>query len=306
LTNSKKIPSELDRHLARYLLSTQEGNQILSTRELAESFGVSIGSISSALNDLEENHAITLNRRGRLGSFLEQRSIGALWNIVENGPMVIALTLPSYPKSEGLATAIYSLLNAAGIETYLTFLRGSFNRLKTLRGDHCHAVVVSALAADELSGVSEKVVLKLPPQSYLIDHRVFCRKTAPTDSKPLAVGVDHDSFDLKYLTELEFEGQDVVFHQMTYTQIDSNLEQSFVDAAISNVDHLERLISNEITSRPLSLSVQSRVGDRATSAVILVRAESDATAIVLREILQGEAILEIQQKVIDGLIVPRY
>lgn len=305
MTHSRRAFSELDKQLASYLIPIPIGSQLLSSRELAELFGASLGSISAALNHLEKIGAITINRRGRMGSFLEAKSTAMLWSIAADGPMVIALTLPSFPKCEGLATAIYSLLNSAGIETYLTFIRGSFNRIKALKGGLCHAVVVSALTADALDGSETDIIVRLPPQTFVTDHRVFFRSS--TDNhKRLIVGIDYDSYDIKYLTELEFADSDVQFQQMPFTQTDLNLERSSVDAAISNADHLGRLMGKEFSSRPLSPKVQTIIGDRDTSAAVLVKGGDIATKAVLTEILRTDDILHIQQKVVDGLIVPRY
>jgi hypothetical protein len=147
--------------LANYLLPLKAGDQLLSTRELAELFGVSLGTISAAINELEGIGAVAINRRGRLGSFLEGKSIGALWRIVENRPMVIALTLPTFPKC-GIGNCHVSLLNSADVETYLIFIRGSNNRIRALRSGQCHAAVLSALAADESCTKEEQVILRLP------------------------------------------------------------------------------------------------------------------------------------------------
>jgi hypothetical protein len=305
LTHSRRAFSELDRRLAGYLIPIPIGSQLQSSRELAEAFGASLGSISAALNHLEKIGAVTINRRGRMGSFLEGKSTAALWSIAAEGPMVIALTLPSFPKCEGLATAIYSLLNNAGIETYLTFIRGSFNRIKALKSGLCHAVVISALTADALDGNEAETILRLPPQTFVTDHRVFFRSSVQHD-RPLIVGIDYDSYDIKYLTELEFADSDVQFQQMPFTQTDLNLERSSVDAAISNADHLGRLMGKEFSSRPLSPKVQAIIGDRDTSAAVLVKGGDIATKAVLTEILRTDDILHIQQKVVEGLIVPRY
>lgn len=297
---------DINKLIANYLLSVGEGEQLISTRKLAEVFGASLGSISTTLNNFEEIGAVTINRRGRLGSYLQKKSYGILWGMVEKGPMVIALTLPSYPKCEGLATAIYCLLEEAGIESYLIFIRGSFNRLKALRNGRCHALIMSELTADKLCTENEEVILKLPPKSFLIDHRVFYRVNREDESKPLRVGIDLDSFDIKYLTELEFAGGNVKFIPATYSETDRHLEKSSLDAAISNLDHLDHLINNDITSRPLSSKVQALIGERDTSAVLVIRSGSIATRIVLKEILKPDEILRIQQKVVDGLMVPRY
>lgn len=308
LENFNPSPECTDVHkcLANYLLPLKGGDQLHSTRELAELFGVSLGTISAAINELEGIGAVVINRRGRLGSFLEGKSIGALWRLVENRPMVIALTLPTFPKCEGLATAMYSLLNSAEVETYLIFIRGSHNRIKALRSGQCHAAVLSVLAADESCSKDEQVILRLPAESFVSDHRLYYRRKTEKTSRRLRVGIDRESFDLVYLTELEFADQDVEFHEMPFTQIDRFLEKSSVDAAISNIDHIERLISNEIASRPLSPRVQALLDDRDTSAALVVRSGADPVITVLREVLVPEEVIEIQQKVVDGLLVPRY
>ena len=309
MNNLTALPNEnldLNKCIANYLLSLQAGERMISTREIAEVFGASLGSVSTALNNLEEVGAVTISRRGRLGSFLESKSYGLLWKVVENGPMVIALTLPTFSKSEGLATAIYSLLDQASIEAYLIFIRGSFNRLKALRNNRCHAVVMSELAAKELCGPAEEVILTLPPKSFVLDHRVFFRIHKNEESRPLRVGIDLDSFDIKYLTELEFADSQVEFCPTTFSETDRHLDQSAVDAVVSNLDHLDHLISDEIASRPLSPRVQALIGDRDTSAAFIIRAGSVATRTILKEILRPEAILEIQHRVEDLQMVPRY
>ena len=309
LQNLAALPPEgidLRRYLANYLLPMKKGDQLLSTRELAELAGVSLGTISAALNELESSGAVVFNRRGRLGSFLEEKSIGMLWQMIENRPMVVSLTLPTYPKCEGLATAIYSLLNSAGVETYLIFIRGAYNRIKALRSGQCHVAVISALAAEESCSPAEQEILRFPAESFVTDHRVYYRRGKQDPERKLRVGIDYDSFDLVYLTELEFKDENVEFCEMPFIQIDRYLERSSVDAAISNIDHIERLISDEIASRPLSGRVQELLNDRDTSAALIMRRGAEAVATVLREVLIPEKLIEIQQKVVDGMIVPRY
>lgn len=306
MANNRRSALELDINLAGYLLPLKVGDQLLGIRELAEQFGASLGSVSTTLNYFEENGAVQIKKRGRLGSTLEQKSIGKLWEVVENGPMVIALTLPSFPKCEGLATAIYSLLNQVGVETYLIFIRGSISRLKALRNGHCHAAVISAMAADQLAGAEERTILTLPPESFVKEHRVFYRRHRLHAGQPLIVGIDHDSFDVTYLTELEFAGQDVRFQELVFTQIDLHMAESAVEAAVSNSDHLERMIGDTIASRPLSPPVQAMISDRDTSAAFVIRANDIATQTVLSEVLDPAKVLEIQQQVVERKIVPRY
>jgi len=290
--------------LAAYFLLLNPGQMLLNVRELGERFHASLGSISSAINSLESQGAVRISRSGRLGSTLEQKDSGILWKLLGKGPMVIALTLPSFPKAEGLATAISTLLSQAGVQAYMTFIRGSYNRLDTLRKKHCHAAVISEFAADELCSDQEEIILRLPPQSFVTDHRVFFR--SPPPQAPLRVATDADSFDIARLTELEFAGQEVVFVPLSFVQADLYLTQSPVDAAISNYDHLSRLRDGEFQSRPLSGRVLDVVGTRATSAAVVIDAGDLVVKKILTELLDPQAIIEIQQKVCDGKLVPRY
>lgn len=297
---------DLARKLASLILFLNEGGQLKSTRELAEIMGVSSGSVSYAMNALEQIGAAEFNRRGRLGTFLEKKSLAYLWKIIANAPMVVALTLPSFSKAEGLATGIYSLLDHAGFETYLTYIRGSYNRIKALREGRCNAAIMSVLAAEELCNQGEEIILKLPPQSFVTDHRVFFRTHPIIKNQPLKVGIDPDSFDIKFITELEFSQQNVELIPIPFVQIDLHLEKSSVDTAISNADHLQRLTGRGISSRPLSTPVLERLTERDTSAALVIRANEPETSFVLKEILDPGKLLDIQNKVENGLIVPRY
>ncbi len=294
------------KQMAAHLLSLEEGEQLKSTRELADEMQVSVGSISYAVNYLEQIGAAEINRRGRLGSFLEKKAPARLWKIIENAPMIVALTLPSFLKAEGLATAIYSLLDSAGFETYLTYIRGSINRVSALREGRCSAVVMSRLAAEALCTEDEEIILDLPPQSFVTDHRVFFRTQTAHPTRPLRVGIDVDSYDIKTITELEFSHQMVEFVPVPFVQIDLHLEKSAVDAAISNIDHLEHLTGRGISSRPLSPAVLDQLQGRDTCAALVVRAGAGATRQVLQDVLDAGRLLDIQQKVVDGLLVPRY
>lgn len=307
----EKIGSSIDRqslrrYLAEYMLSLKEGDALSSVRELARQYKTSVGSISNVIHDLEELNAVTIARRGAAGSFLDQKSTHILWDASVNGPMVIALPLPSYPKCEGLATALYGSLNNAGIETYLIFIRGSYNRIKALREGRCHATVMSVLAADQLCETTEQVVFELPGESFLSDHRVFYRKGLDFSGPQIRVAIDKDSFDIKYLTELEFANADAVYQEVTLMQIGRHLARGLVDAAIWNIDHMEAFLNENILSRPLSPEVRAVIGDRDTSTAVVIRADDKPSEYVLKELLVKQEILDIQEQVVSGEVVARY
>lgn len=297
---------ELIEALGGFFLAIRDGESIPSIRELSGRFKTSTGTISNVIHDLEELDAVKILRRGKLGSFLEHKSEAKLWRTISDGPLVISLTMPTFPKCEGLATAIYCLLNDAGIETYLIFIRGSYNRIKALRDRRCHATVMSTLAAKELAGSREEIILTLPAKLFVSDHRIFFRNAIDLGDANIRVAMDKDSYDLKYLTEIEFPRNQEEYFQITLMQIGNYLVDGDVDAAIWNSDHMEPLITDDISSRPLSPKTKTLIGDDDSSAALVTRSSDIATKMILRKFLKEQSILEVQNMVITGEIVARY
>ena len=106
MENKKK--ETLIRKLASYFLSKHIDENIASVRDLGKIYGASIGLISETIAFIEESGGVRINRRGQLGSTIQDMSIGKLWKIASSGPLVIANTLPSNRRYEGLAAAIKS------------------------------------------------------------------------------------------------------------------------------------------------------------------------------------------------------
>ena len=123
----------VNRKLAAYFLSLNPGDNIKSVRELASGCSASIGLISESISHLEKIGVIKIERRGQLGSCLLEYSPGGLWNTAHGEPLVIAHTLPSTPRYEGLATALKQIFNQNGVEVYFIFIRGSRTRLQALQ-----------------------------------------------------------------------------------------------------------------------------------------------------------------------------
>jgi hypothetical protein len=299
----------LERHLAAYFLGTELDQRLPSVRELAREYHSSIGSISNAINELEELGAIQIERRGHLGSFICSRSLGVLWTIAEQGPMVIGFPLTSSLRFSGLATGLKKLLSEAGIEAYLIFIRGSQTRIQALREGRCHAVAMSVFAADKLCTGEEVIQLSLPPESYVARHRVFYRTPLLGKERPLRVAIDRDSIDLSCIAELEFAGQAVEFVPVPYVLTHRRLVDGHIDAAVWSSDDMHGYISQQhgqIFDQPLSESTINQIGLSDTSAALVVPVWRTSVHAVIRNVLRPEKIVEIQQKVLNGEIDPEY
>lgn len=297
---------ELRRRVARALLQLNDGDRLPTVRELSRSLDGSLGATQVQLVRLEDEHALVVERRGRNGSFLIGRDLGALWLASERTPLIIGLPLPSTPRIHGLATAIKTLFGEAGVDNYLVFVRGSRNRLGALRLGRCHIAVMSSLAANERRKRVEPVVLELPAGSFVREHRVYFLASRGEESRMPRVIIDRDSADFVTLTNLEF-GEKAEPVEATYMQFSRLLRERRVDAAILDIEEVDGSLPSFVTSRALSTRVLTEVGGANTRAAFVSRNPVAASVSQLvRACLIPERVLAIQEEVISGARVPEY
>ena len=297
---------EVNRKLAAYFLSLQKGDSIKSIRNLSQSLQASLGLISQSITEIEENGAVAIERRGQLGSFIKEISIGKLWQIAIGEPLVIAHTLPSNRRYEGLAAAIKGAFHDAGIETYFIFIRGSRTRIKALRDHRCHIAITSLFAADGLCKTTESVVLSLPPGSFVGSHQLFLRANVPAAERTLSAAVDPDSYDQMRLSKIEFQGQEVEFKKITFMNIFHYLSTNQVDVAIWTEDDMQSHLSNNIKKQSLSPHTQEAAGTSNTQAALITRSGDTVVSAVINKVLLPSQLMEVQQAVMDGMIIPEY
>ena len=304
--NQARAITEIVPELARRFLTAPEPpSRVPTIRQLARDHRSSLASIHAAMGRLEEAGAIRLETRGRLGAFLVERSLGRLWAVAENGPLVISLPLASSPRYEALATAVKQLLTGAGLEVFLIFVRGSRQRLQAVREGRCHLTVMSSFAASELCGPDDAVVVELGPDSYNTGHRVFYAAANP-DPHPLRVIVDRFSADQQLLTALEFDGPDVSLVPAMPAQITRLLAHGQADAAVWTVDEMQVGRPDGILDRPLKLAVREQIGDRMTRAVLVGRAADAETMGAVTARIRPAEVAAIEADVLAGRVVPEY
>jgi hypothetical protein len=207
---------------------------------------------------------------------------------------------------QGLATGIKAALAESGIETYLTFSRGSRRRLQALEDGRCDAVVMSMLGAAEACGPREKIALELPPGTHASGHMVFERAGREEGNRSLRVGLDRDSVDLQLMTELEFGGRSVEFVPATYMQFGELFRSGRVDAAVWDVDDVTGDLPRDVVRRPFSPSAQGMLAEANTRSTIVVRRDDSLTAAIVHQCLAGDRVLEVQRSVVGGERLPEY
>jgi hypothetical protein len=287
-------------------MSLDIGENLENVRSLGEKYDASIGLISEAISEIEAEGGVSLEKRGQLGSFITAMSVGKLWQIARNEPLVIAHTLPSNHRYEGFATALKTTLLEEGLECYFIFIRGSRTRINALRESRCHIAITSHFAAQGLSGKDEQIAMVFPPCSFTSAHHLYLRDAVSRDDSRLAVGVDPDSYDQLHLSQIEFKGADVRFQHLNFMNIYRYLSSGAVDAAIWTEDDMRPHLGDSIRELPLSATTQSIAGDGDSRAALVTRSDDLLTREVIRKTISSDAIIAIQNEVIAGQRIPAY
>jgi hypothetical protein len=304
--NNYKKGTEVTKKLAAYFLSLQNGESIQSIRNISRTMQASLGLISQSIAEIEESGAVSIERRGQLGSFINNISIGKLWLLAVGEPLVISHTLPSNRRYEGLAAAIKQSFSDAGIEIYFIFIRGSRTRIKALRDHRCHIAITSLFAAQGLCQSTESVVLSLPAGSFVSAHQLFTRENTISSDKPLTAAIDPDSYDQMRLSEIEFQGREIEFKKITFMNILHYLSTNQVDMAIWTEDDMQSHLGTAITKHPLSAHTQEAADSTDTQAALIVRSGDSIVRAVIKKVLVPDQLIATQLAIIDGTIIPEY
>lgn len=303
---SRRSIKDLQISLAKRLIQLHEGQRLPSIRKLASSTHMSVGSVSTVLNDLEDMGAVQIQKRGHLGSVVVKLSMGELWNLVEQGPLVIGMTLPMHRRFEGLATGVKRALERSGIETYMIFIRGSRTRLKALDENRCHVALMSGLAAEELTGKNHTILMTLPPGSWISSYSIFYRELPPSQTRPLRVAIDPDSFDHRRLTDLVFAGQTIEYRLAPFVQLSRLLKNGEADATVWASDQEDTYLGSDILQKPISEAVMKLVGGKSISAAFVGRSDSVTLQAVLNAAIDPDEIIETQNKIAREEMIPEY
>jgi hypothetical protein len=286
--------------LARYLLGEKCGNRLKTIDDLASECHSSVGLTQAALKTLESSGAIRIERRGRNGSFLVEMDNKRLLAQVDINKVVCAMPLPYTRLYEGLASGLKAQFE--GIPFYYAHMRGADIRVECLLNGVYDMAVVSRLAAESYlpqSGLC--IALTLGPHTYVGEHQLICRKGE--SDRIQRVGLDNRSADQKIMTEACFGGRDITLVDLPYHESLQRIAKGDVDAVIWNVVAGAELAVLGLEATPLTNDPRFL---QATEAVVLTRTDDYPMQQLLHAVVDKEALLVHQQRVVNGEQEPSY
>ncbi|MCR2044854.1 GntR family transcriptional regulator YhfZ [Anaerosalibacter massiliensis] len=294
--------------LARELISCDVGERIRTIGEYTDNFETGRGTVQAALKFLQDEGAISIDSRGRLGTYIVSLDYEKLWAISGFGVIMGVMPLPYSKRYEGLATGLYKSFEKANIPFSLAFMRGAGKRIEALDLGKYDFVITSKLAAHhEMKGFSNiEILYEFGEKSYVGHHKIVFRNNNIEKIKDgMRIGIDPASPDQFLLTKYECEGKKVKYVEVFYNQIIQKLEGNEIDAAIWNEDEI-REKSLKLNIMPLQNPRTIEINKMDTIATLVINSNNKELKNVIDKFINMEYIQEIQKKVLNNKMIPAY
>ena len=293
--------------LARELISYEVGDRIDTISSYTKRFDTSRGVVQEALNTLEEEKAITRDKKGTLGTFLSNINYKKLW-IFTLGRIAGVSPLPYTKKHEGIATAIYNEMEKENIPFNFAYMQGAEKRIQcVLEGKYDFAVLSKESACTLIKKYNNiKIVMEFAQYSYLSGYALLYKDKDVLKKKKLRVGRDLASSDhTKWMELLAKENElELEYIDIQYTQMVPAIMNGIIDGTIYNKDTIEKPgIFGDVYFE--DLVINKDIGDE-TRAVLVISNKSLGFSNLLNQIINEKEVTITQKQVIDGVRDPVY
>ncbi|WED26276.1 hypothetical protein L3V77_14880 [Vibrio sp. DW001] len=290
------------RNIARHLLKEEVGNRLEKVSTLAELYGVSVGYATKAIHLIESEEAVFLHKQGRNGTFITQMNYKKLLQLADIGNVVCAMPLPYTKHYEGLAGGLKKQITS--FPFYFAHMRGAGVRAECLANMTYQMAIMSKLSALSLEDKRElKIVLSLGTESYTQRHLFITKENAPqNDNKPLRIGVDSDSPDQILLTNAYFKDKEIEVISVPYNECLNAIETGFIDGSIWCPSNISDLSAKGLTHITLDIPECAQ----ASEVAICINTKSEYLEKLISMQINTQELLEYQQKVIAGKLIPSY
>jgi len=294
----EKIAAEL------FLLS--KGNKMPIISELQEKYELSRGTVQNALTFLKEISAIETESKGHLGTYIKEVNYQVLQSYVVKDQLTATMPLPYSKLYEGFATGLYLAFKEGNIKLNMVYIRGSEDRIEAVKKGLYDMAVVSRFAAEHeiQANGNIDIALKFGPKSYLSEHvLLLASKKHKTIMDGMRVGIDRDSLDHLMLTNEHVQGKNIELIEVPANQLIYALRENQIDAGIWNYDEIIDKNYEDLNVQFIAVKDQYKAMNE---AVIICQKDNLVIKSICKKNIGIEKMLEIQNKIKNGTMTPRY
>lgn len=284
-------------NIARDMIVIPAGGRIPTIKEYTELFQSSRGIVQNALAALQSEEAITLENRGKMGTFLAGRNIEKLFEMGDADSITGTMPTPLNRHLGGLATGICKTMAHCPSQFTFAFIQGAEKRIASLRRSRYDFVVVSLASAKHHLRLYPELQIALELENCLYSPPfVLCTYSSSPDGieDGSVVAVDENSTDQFEVTKKLCAGRKVTFHHTSYVGIRAALLSRQADCAVyRQVEWVE----TEGGYRVIPLG--NGEDDEYTRPVILVNRENYGVDRILRQYLDFAEVSSSQRDVVE-------
>ena len=290
--------------LSRELLKYAIGDRIPTITEFSRKINLARGTIQNAQKNLINSKAIAIESKGHMGSYLVKKDNVILLEFAGISYIVGAMPLPYSKRYEGLASGIIiSAENQNKAPVNLAYMRGAKSRMEMVESGRYDFAIVSRFAAEKF--IREKdsldIVLSFGRESYTGKHVLMLHDSRLSAiQNGMRVGIDEASYDQLELTDIVCKGKKVEYVPIEYSRTIECVQSGDIDATVMNIDEV---LDKKVPIHYVEIKGYSFDN---TEAVIVASKQHAEIAYLLKEIIDKEAVLNIQRLIMEDKIIPRY
>ncbi|MDR2752278.1 MAG: GntR family transcriptional regulator [Clostridiales bacterium] len=287
--------------VSRILIGCKENDRIPTLEELVEFTSSSRGLVQNALKSLQEEGAVTLAKRGKMGTFVSKVDAKALFTLGDLSFITGSMPTPLTQILAGLATGICKMMNECPVPFNFAFVQASGNRVDALMRRIYDFVVVSERAA--LMHMNDHPCLEI---AAILEESLYAKQYKLCTVDPtirevrdgMRLAADPKSIDQYQLTLEMCEGKDVKIIPCSFTTSHAMFKSGEVDATIFNDD--------EWAAQPGVFTWPLPGQDSPLKPCILIHEDNLAMGDILRRFLKDSVIAQCQKDVVQGRMPAQY
>lgn len=305
--------------IARGMLGYEIGTKLPTISEYSDVFDCSRGIVQNALNLLQEEGVIELEKKGKGGSFLIAKDEQKLMQSSGLNHITASMPPPLNIHLAGLATGVCQAMGRCKIPFTFAFVQGSKNRIDALERGIYDFVIITKHTAEKYAIENPAIEMAFPLLGckYSNPYKLYINHPNVSEVQDgMSVAIDNSSPDHVELTKMVCKGKSVKFVEMPYItanfafytgQVDcmvfrDGIEQNQENLINLALKHEHCISSSNITSIPIS---QSKASDMQVPVVLTNRNNYGITGI-LKNHLAGDLAGYIQECVLNGKMAPQF
>jgi hypothetical protein len=289
--------------VARLLIGMNAGDRIPTLEELVDFTSSSRGLAQNALKHLQDEGAVSLVKRGKMGTFITSVDVPALFRLGDLSFITGSMPTPLTQILAGLATGICRMMNDCPAPFTFAFVQASGNRVDALLRRIYDFVVVSERAAKEhmLQHPELEVAQVFSESLYAKPYVLLTRDPEIREVKDgMRLAADPKSMDQYQLTLEACKGKDVKIIPCSFTTSHAMFKSGDVDATVFNNDEWAAMPGMHTWPLPLAGQGES------LRPCILIHKDNLAMGDILRRYLKDKEIAKWQRNVAEGNIQAQY